>query len=142
MIKPRYSVSRRKGPEKIYYCAYCNNELRTYRQPGKYCNLQCKSLHIWAGKKVEIETGTSEWIHRSHLLRYLTERDGYSCSKCLITDWNGEYLSLDIDHRDGNHKNNHPSNLRFLCPNCHRQTETWGNKKRESQSGDCARSTS
>lgn len=27
---------------------------------------------------------------------------------------------LDIDHVDGNHKNNDPVNLRTLCANCHR----------------------
>ena len=27
---------------------------------------------------------------------------------------------LDVDHIDGNHKNNDPSNLQTLCANCHR----------------------
>lgn len=27
---------------------------------------------------------------------------------------------LDVDHVDGNHKNDDPSNLRTLCANCHR----------------------
>jgi hypothetical protein len=27
---------------------------------------------------------------------------------------------LDIDHRDGNHKNDDPTNLQTLCANCHR----------------------
>ena len=29
-------------------------------------------------------------------------------------------IQLDIDHIDNNHRNNHPSNLRTLCPPCHR----------------------
>ena len=27
---------------------------------------------------------------------------------------------LDVDHKDGNHKNNKPENLQTLCANCHR----------------------
>ena len=27
---------------------------------------------------------------------------------------------IEVDHVDGNHRNNHPSNLRSLCANCHR----------------------
>jgi len=29
-------------------------------------------------------------------------------------------VQLDVDHIDGNHKNNHMSNLQTLCANCHR----------------------
>jgi len=34
---------------------------------------------------------------------------------------------LDVDHIDGNHENNEPSNLQTLCANCHR-LKTWNNK--------------
>ena len=39
--------------------------------------------------------------------------------------WNGKKLTLHVDHVDGNRKNNEVSNLRFLCPNCHSQTNTY-----------------
>lgn len=29
-------------------------------------------------------------------------------------------VQLDVDHIDGNHKNNNPTNLQTLCANCHR----------------------
>lgn len=29
-------------------------------------------------------------------------------------------IQLDVDHIDGNHKNNNVDNLRTLCANCHR----------------------
>lgn len=48
---------------------------------------------------------------------------------CLLVDeWNGVKLSLQIDHIDGDGKNNLEANLRFLCPNCHSQTLTFGNR--------------
>ena len=36
---------------------------------------------------------------------------------------------LHVDHKNGNHSDNRVENLRFLCPNCHQQTDTWGCKK-------------
>lgn len=40
----------------------------------------------------------------------------------------GEALVLELDHIDGDVKNNELTNLRFLCRNCHGQTETYGSK--------------
>jgi len=43
-------------------------------------------------------------------------------------EWQGKKLVLQIDHIDGDFLNNRKENLRFLCPNCHSQTETFGAK--------------
>lgn len=47
------------------------------------------------------------------------------CAICGIADWQNQKLTLEIDHIDGNRSNNHLENLRFLCPNCHSQTDNW-----------------
>lgn len=52
----------------------------------------------------------------------------YECGECSLNEWNGKDISLHLDHIDGNNKNNLLSNLRFLCPNCHSQTETYCGK--------------
>lgn len=53
------------------------------------------------------------------------------CSRCHIYEWNDKPLTMHIDHINGINGDNRLSNLRYLCPNCHQQTKTWGNKKRE-----------
>lgn len=53
------------------------------------------------------------------------------CHKCqLVNIWNGEPLTLHMDHIDGDYMNNSLNNLRFLCPNCHSQTPTFSMGKR------------
>lgn len=56
----------------------------------------------------------------------------YECDSCHIGPmYNGQPLTLQLDHKNGVRNDNRILNLRFLCPNCHTQTETWGGKKRE-----------
>lgn len=51
------------------------------------------------------------------------------CSKCgLENQWEGEPISLQLDHINGNHDDNKLDNLRILCPNCHSQTKTFGGR--------------
>jgi hypothetical protein len=52
----------------------------------------------------------------------------YKCSICGISDWLGEKLSLHLDHINGINNDNRLENLRFLCPNCHSQTDTYCGK--------------
>jgi predicted RNA-binding Zn-ribbon protein involved in translation (DUF1610 family) len=64
---------------------------------------------------------------RAHLMRALLDVGRpYVCGLCgLNAVWNGQPLMLPVDHQDGDFLNNLAENLRFLCPNCHSQTETF-----------------
>ena len=53
----------------------------------------------------------------------------YECAYCGVNDWRGRKLVLPVDHVNGNWRDNRKENLRFLCPNCHSQTSTFGNTK-------------
>jgi Zn finger protein HypA/HybF involved in hydrogenase expression len=53
----------------------------------------------------------------------------YKCTECdNIGIHNGKLLSLQLDHINGKSEDNRLENLRFLCPNCHSQTDTYAGK--------------
>ena len=56
----------------------------------------------------------------------------YRCSKCGIDSWQGETIVLDLDHINGNNCDNRLENLRYLCPNCHSQTNTYKGRNKNS----------
>ncbi|MEU1671318.1 HNH endonuclease signature motif containing protein [Streptomyces roseifaciens] len=48
------------------------------------------------------------------------------CVLCGIeATWQGYPLPLEVDHIDGDWRNNRIENLRLVCPNCHAVTGTW-----------------
>ena len=63
---------------------------------------------------------------RRLLLRAMQESGvSYLCGLCgVLPIWNGQPLTLEIDHVDGNWRDDRLVNLRFLCPNCHSQQPT------------------
>lgn len=54
----------------------------------------------------------------------------YKCGICDMVEWNGKQLSLHLDHINGSNWDHRLENLRFLCPNCHSQTNTYAGKNK------------
>jgi len=53
----------------------------------------------------------------------------HKCQICgLLPYWNGQYLQLQVDHINGVGTDNRIENLRFVCGNCHIQTDNFGIK--------------
>lgn len=70
----------------------------------------------------------SKYQNRSAVRNRFREVSDYKCA-CGLTDiWQGSFIVLQMDHINGNSCDNRLDNLRWLCPNCHSQTETFCGK--------------
>lgn len=50
---------------------------------------------------------------------------GPQCQECGRMEWNDKPIPLELEHIDGNNRNNTRENLTLLCCNCHALTPTW-----------------
>lgn len=97
---------------------YCSNKCQQYYQYTSF-------IQRW---KIGMEDGMlGEYQISKHIKRYLLEKFNNACSKCGWHEKNPytELIPLEVEHIDGNYKNNSESNLDILCPNCHSLTATY-----------------
>lgn len=124
-------------------CPKCNKEIK-YSGYSNFCrarkrNTVCKSCMISKGKfskfgtveswkiidALQLNSNCSQNIVRRLFASIFT----YRCKLCGNPgSHNNEPLTLHLDHKNGNRRDNRKKNLRWLCPNCHQQTDTWGRK--------------
>ena len=110
--------------------------------------LQCDISHFGSNKRGggshpryelnEILVENSSYANISRL-KERSVKEGrlkYECSKCGIFEWMGAPLSLHLDHKNGKNNDHRIENLRFLCPNCHSQTDTYAGKNRSKPNFD------
>lgn len=111
-------------------CLNCGKEVS--RKPKIYCDNKCQQeyqyKHYIDRWKLGLESGVSgEYGTSKQIRRYLFEKYDSKCCKC---GWNKGHpldgkIPLEIDHKDGNFRNNDENNIELICPNCHSLTPTY-----------------
>ena len=78
-------------------------------------------------KNVEDYLTTNSYVKADRLKWKLfsTGLKEYKCEKCGRTHWEGEQISLQLHHINGDNTDNRLENLQILCPNCHSQTDNY-----------------
>ena len=79
---------------------------------------------------VDVLVENSTYANIASLKRRLIREEilEYKCAICGINQWLGKEISLQLDHINGINNDHRVENLRFLCPNCHSQTNTYGGR--------------
>lgn len=105
---------------------------------------------VFKGKSVAMKTNKLNAVRKEDILkenckhqrtvlrRYVIKNNliPYKCAICGCTEWQGRTLSLELDHINGINNDNRLENLRFLCPNCHSQTSTYGSRNQQLNSSE------
>jgi hypothetical protein len=103
-IKHSNSSGKRKNPKQIY--ADLPDEVKKRMNWNKQ---NFKADFVYDGKG-------------SHKKVLIKER-GHKCESCLLSEWLCEPIPLELEHKDGQNRNNDKDNLLLLCPNCHAKTK-------------------
>lgn len=110
-------------------CLNCNKKINNR---FKYCSNKCQKeyqyktyINDWKNKKENGMRG--EYQISSYIKTYLFKKYNNKCARCNWGEINRytNKIPLEIEHIDGNYKNNSEQNLILLCPNCHSLTSTY-----------------
>lgn len=111
---------------------YCLNCQKMISNKKKFCNNQCQKdyqykTYIKKWKNNEENGIRGDYQTSLHIKRYLMEKYHNKCARCGWGEMNiyTNKIPLEIEHIDGNFKNNTEENLILLCPNCHSLTSTY-----------------
>ena len=113
-------------------CNLCNSSVNFVIRHDKKNHFLFAPLQSEIGKKILVENYTYTTIFRLKKQLVKEKLLEYKCSICSLKEWLNQPISLQLDHINGIRNDHRLENLRFLCPNCHSQSETYaGRNKRK-----------
>jgi hypothetical protein len=118
---------------KTYDCIQCGKTTKWgHTKRNKFCGFDCQQEYNYRERVNLLLEGKAEWGIKNPpwVKRYIKELKGEHCEVCGLTEWLGNPITLELDHTDGNPKNNTVENLRLICPLCHSYTHSWKGKNR------------
>ena len=111
------------------FCLNCNTQILNNR---KYCSNKCQKEYQYKKYIENWKNGLENGMRGSyqismHIKTYLFDKYNNKCSLCGWGEINPytKNIPLEIEHIDGNYRNNVENNLTLLCPNCHSLTSTY-----------------
>ena len=91
----------------------------------------------WENRRQNIDkhmkTASFDTLSYEFKRRRLIHEQENRCAKCSLSEWMGQSLILELDHKDGIGDNDVRENLEMLCPNCHSLTPTWRGRNKPSR---------
>lgn len=121
--------------EIAYRCGYSNNSGASSKIVKERISRQKITFQTIHGEKIQrsdkdifIEDSqvNQSTLRRRYLRGNFTE---YKCAICgLEPFWNGKELVLTLDHINGHNHDDRLENLRWICPNCDRQLNTFAGR--------------
>lgn len=131
IVKESYSY--REVLKKLGYATGGGNNNKTLKNRLEKYNISTEHFHTIKSVERNVDNVFCEnsTASQATLRRWFVKGDyiPYSCSICGISEWQGKKLALQLDHINGNNRDDRIENLRWLCPNCHSQTETFCGKQ-------------
>ena len=94
-------------------------------QPEVYKNLPEETKQRMNWNKDNFSKTVFEYGGTGNHKQVLIQERGHKCEDCELGEWKSEKIPLELEHIDGDNRNNIKSNLKLLCCNCHALTSTW-----------------
>ena len=146
----RIKQAQRKDARPIALCGSCSSTFKVRYPSQTFCTQICFQQSVYINFINRWQAGIEDGCAianasvSNYIRRYLKESRGEKCEQCGWSERNltSGKIPIELDHIDGNHKNNKETNLRLLCPNCHSLTSTYknlnkGNGRQNRRAGVC-----